>query len=61
MPEFKCEACGMQFPTQEALMQHNSAAHAQPQAGAQFKCQACGATFSSQAELQAHGKSAHAM
>lgn len=50
----------MQFPTQEALMQHGPTAHPKPQAGS-FKCQTCGAEFGTQAELQAHGKTAHAM
>jgi uncharacterized C2H2 Zn-finger protein len=27
--EFKCQACGAVFPTQDALMEHNKTAHAQ--------------------------------
>ncbi|MDE1852519.1 MAG: C2H2-type zinc finger protein [Thaumarchaeota archaeon] len=60
MPEFKCQACGATFPAQEALMQHNSAAHSQPQAQ-RFACQACGVEFRGQAELQAHNQTAHRM
>ena len=59
MPEFKCQACGAAFPSQEALMQHGAAAHAPPHQ--HFACQACGMEFHSQAELQAHGKAAHPM
>lgn len=28
--EFKCQACGMTFPTQDAIMEHNKTAHPQP-------------------------------
>ena len=59
MAAFRCEACGVDFPNQEALAQHNSAAHAQQHE--HFACQACGAVFHSQAELQAHGQTAHPM
>ncbi|MDG6990317.1 MAG: C2H2-type zinc finger protein [Nitrososphaerota archaeon] len=59
MPEFRCDACGVNFPAQEALMQHNAAAHAQPHQ--HFACRACGAEFHSQAELQVHSRSAHPM
>ncbi|MDG6917133.1 MAG: C2H2-type zinc finger protein [Nitrososphaerota archaeon] len=60
MPEFRCQSCGGAFPTQEALMQHNGAAHAQPQAQ-RFACAACGVDFKTQAELQAHNQAAHRM
>jgi uncharacterized C2H2 Zn-finger protein len=59
MAAFRCEACGMYFPSQESLMQHNTAAHAQPHQ--HFACQSCGMEFHLQAELQAHSKTAHPM
>jgi len=59
MTEFKCQACGATFPSQETLMQHAASAHPQPQK--QFACKVCGVTFSSESELQAHARSAHAM
>ncbi|HKW04639.1 MAG TPA: C2H2-type zinc finger protein [Nitrososphaerales archaeon] len=61
MAGFKCEACGMEFPTKEALMEHGAAVHKMPSPSNQFICKACGATFDSTTALQEHAKKAHAM
>lgn len=54
---FRCEACGGQFPSQEALESHRQEAH---QAQSEFRCSACGTTFPSQKELQEHAQKEHA-
>ncbi|MDH2900623.1 MAG: hypothetical protein PXY39_06595 [archaeon] len=62
MPEqLKCEACGIDFPTKEAMMQHGATVHKMPSTSNQFSCKSCGAQFDSMSALQEHGKKAHAM
>ncbi|MDG7038238.1 MAG: C2H2-type zinc finger protein [Nitrososphaerota archaeon] len=57
MAEFKCQACGAVFPTQDELMRHADAEHSHKH----FRCSMCGAEFHSEAELQAHARSSHTM
>ncbi len=51
-PQYKCEACGESFHSQEELK--HSKVHMQ--AAKQYKCPSCGASFASQAELIQHSK-----
>jgi DNA-directed RNA polymerase subunit RPC12/RpoP len=64
--QYKCQACGASFASQEELMEHSKVAHSSPQSQQQgqredFECKACGKHFHSLAELQQHGKIAHPM
>jgi uncharacterized C2H2 Zn-finger protein len=63
--QLRCEACGINFDTKEAMMEHGAKVHNMsapaPHQHEHFKCQACGAEFESMAELQAHGKTPHSM
>ncbi len=51
--QYKCEACGASFHSQEELIKH-SKVHVQ--SVKQYKCPSCGASFASQAELMEHSK-----
>ncbi|MDG6908157.1 MAG: hypothetical protein JRN20_20505 [Nitrososphaerota archaeon] len=62
--QLRCEACGINFETKEAMMEHGAKVHhmtATPHQHQHFKCQACGAEFETMEELQGHGKTSHAM
>jgi pyruvate/2-oxoglutarate dehydrogenase complex dihydrolipoamide dehydrogenase (E3) component/DNA-directed RNA polymerase subunit RPC12/RpoP len=56
MAQYRCEACGTEFATQEALNTHARQAHG---AGAQLTCPACGAEFETQERLNDHKREVH--
>jgi DNA-directed RNA polymerase subunit RPC12/RpoP len=51
--QYKCEACGATFNSEEALERHNRMLHSQ------HKCLFCGEAFTSETELEAHNRTMH--
>jgi len=53
---YKCEQCGMTFPSQEELEEHM---RQHERAAEIFRCEKCKMTFDSQEELERHVREIH--